>query len=198
MRASPEMDVSVVIPFADDEDRVAGLARRIAAHLRELVVRFEILAVDEDSGDNSVAVLSLLRTELPELRVLSAPGRGHGFAAGAREARGRTLWLMDVTHGDASLSAFGWAYARLAGGTDVVVVERRYVLCRRTRAWRVLDSMRGRGEVFERRFMRRAIARRLRVEVPPRPGAGARHTPLRRVIETLSSARFVGFLRSRA
>src|SRR3972149_2814814 len=91
---APGLDVSVVVPFADDEDCVGALSRRIAEHLRALRVRFEIVAVDEDSRDNSVALLSYLRASVPELRVIAADGMGHGFAAGARVARGRTLWLV--------------------------------------------------------------------------------------------------------
>jgi hypothetical protein len=50
-------------------------------------VRFEILAVDEGSRDNSVALLSLLTNELPALRLLAASsGRGFG---GRRRGRGR-------------------------------------------------------------------------------------------------------------
>lgn len=207
MRSSttPELEVSVVIPFADDEERVGALSRRIAGHLRALGLRFEILAVDEDSGDNSVALLSLLRAEVPELRVLEAPGHGHGFAAGARAARGSVLWLVDARRGASSgLAPFSWAHARVSGdAADVVAVEGRYVLCRRTRAWRVLDAVRGRGDAFERRFLRRARTRGLRVETPPRPSASrdagaGRRMGLGRVLDTITSARFVGFLRSRA
>ena len=84
-------DVSVIVPFRDDEDLIGTAVDRIASHLRSLKVSFEILAVDEDSGDNSHAVLALLRTHFPELRVSQALGPGRGFGAGARRAQGRTL-----------------------------------------------------------------------------------------------------------
>ena len=56
----------------------------------------------------------------------------------------------------------------------------RFVLCRRTRAWQILDGLRGRGESWERRVLRRASAKRLRVETPATDGAG-REPVLRRV-----------------
>ena len=53
-------DVSVVVPFADDEDVIGTAVRRLASHLTEREISFEIIAVDEDSGDNSHAILALL------------------------------------------------------------------------------------------------------------------------------------------
>src|SRR5215217_266232 len=83
----PRFDVSVILPFGDDEEAVGIAVRRTAEHLRGLGLRFEILAIDEDSGDNSHAVLALLRAEVPELRVTHAPGRGRGIDAGAGRAQ---------------------------------------------------------------------------------------------------------------
>lgn len=171
MTIDPALDVTVVIPFADDEDSVGRLAGRTAAHLRALNLRFEILAVDEGSGDNSLAVLSLVRRTVPELRVIIGKGAGRGFADGAAEARGSVLWLLDAACVAASVASFLWAYTRVRERTDAVVVEGRYVVCRRTRVWHILDAVRGRGGCYQRRFSRRAAAERLKVERPARPAA---------------------------
>src|SRR5436305_11463361 len=88
MGDSPRFDVSVIMPFGDDEEAVGIAVRRTAEYLRGLNVAFEILAIDEDSGDNSHAVLALLRGEIPELRVTHAPARGKGVDAGAARAQG--------------------------------------------------------------------------------------------------------------
>src|SRR5678810_512030 len=85
MPDSPRFDVSVILPFGDDEEFVGIAVRRTAEHLRALGLAFEILAIDEDSGDNSHAVLALLRAEVPELRVTHAPGRGRGVDVGAQQ-----------------------------------------------------------------------------------------------------------------
>ena len=53
MSEVPRFDVSVIMPFGDDEEAVGVAVRRTAEHLRGLALRFEILAIDEDSGDNS-------------------------------------------------------------------------------------------------------------------------------------------------
>jgi hypothetical protein len=157
-------------------------------------VRFEILAVDEGSRDNSVALLSLLTNELPALRLLAASS-GRGFGAGAREARGRMLWLWDAAHAAAPLAPFFWAHGRVAGGAgDVVVVPGRYAVCHRTAAWRVLDRARGRGREHERQLVKYALRGHLRVDTPPSP-APAPAQPRLRWIRALSPS---ALLRQRA
>jgi glycosyltransferase involved in cell wall biosynthesis len=166
------IDVSVVMSFADDEERVGRASRRIAEYLHELGCRFEIIAVDEDSRDNSVALLSLLRASAPELQIVVASREGRAYAAGARVARGRVLWLLDAAHADSPLAAFGWALRRvLADEADLIDVDRRFLVCRRTRVWALLDDARGRGDVFARRLVRRARSRRLKVEGLPAPAS---------------------------
>jgi hypothetical protein len=194
-------DVSVVISFADDEERVGRASRRIAEHLRELGCRFEIIAVDEDSRDNSVALLSLLRASAPELQIVVASRSDLGFATGARVARGRALWLLDAARADGPYAPFGWALRRvLSDQAAVVDVDGRFLVCRRTKVWALLEHARGRGDTFARRLVRRARLRGLKVETPPHTasrtsGGGKR---LARLLGTLSSARFVRFRRSRA
>ena len=94
MAVAAPYDVSVILPFRDDEDVIGNAVQRIAGHLRELGLTFELLAVDEDSGDNSHAVLALLRGSLPELRVQHAPLRGRGAEAGIARAQGHALWIL--------------------------------------------------------------------------------------------------------
>jgi hypothetical protein len=198
MHSQPDCDVSVIIPYTDEEECVGALSRRIAEHLRALGVSFEILAVDEDSADNSVALLSLLRGCVPELRLLFARPQ-LGFSVGAQQARGRTLWMLDSQRSAAPLSPFLWAHERIGGGgADLVAVPGRYVLCRRARVWRIVDRVRGRGTTYERRLIKRAHKRRLIVEVAPTAGAAPARSTLSRALETLTPARFAGFLRSRA
>jgi hypothetical protein len=194
MKVEPDCDLSVIIPFTDDEEKVGSLSRRVAAHLNVLEARFEILAVDEGSGDNSLALLSLLRDELPWLRVLAASS-GRGFAAGAREARGRIVWLWDAASAAAPLAPFFWAHGRVSGGAgDVVIVPGRYAVCHRTAAWRVLDRARGRGRDYERQLAKYALRANLRVDTPPSP-VPAPARPRLRWIRALSPA---ALLRQRA
>ena len=169
-------DLSVIIPFTDDEEIVGALSRRAAAHLDALGARHEILAVDEGSGDNSLALLTLMRERLPSLRLLAADA-GEGFAAGARVARGRIVWLWDSRHAAAPVAPFAWAHGRVAGGHgDIVLIPGRYAVCRRTASWKVLESARGRGAAYERQLLRHAERRHVRVSTPPAAPAPRRWT----------------------
>jgi hypothetical protein len=188
------LEVSVVLPFADDEDVIGTAVRRVANHLREYGVSFEIIAVDEDSGDNSHAVLALLRKDLAELRIASAPGRGRGFAKGAQRARGHVLWLVEPRAALAPLAPFGRAYRRVCRGEhDLVVAGARFALCHRTHCLSVLESVRGLGVTYQRRLARRAMARKLGVEQQVL-GGGRRRRPTSRpwtsrVLEALAPSR---------
>src|SRR4051795_2518898 len=115
MGDSPRFDVSVVLPFGDDEEAVGIAVRRTAEHLRQLGLGFEILAIDEDSGDNSHAVLALLRSEVPELRVTHAPGRGRGVDVGVARAQGTLLLISTPDVASGSLDGAGDACRRLLG-----------------------------------------------------------------------------------
>jgi hypothetical protein len=184
-------DVSVILPFSDDEEVIGRACRRIARHLRQLGARFELLAVDEDSGDNSHAVLALVRGEVPELKVLVVDDAERGFAEGARQARGRVLWLVTPRAGISPLAPFARAWRHvLSGACDVAVVHGRFAVCHRTRCLPVVESLRG-GEGFMRRLAKRASARRLEVEIH-RPESAASALPA--TAQARSEGRFTRFL----
>jgi glycosyltransferase involved in cell wall biosynthesis len=171
-------EISVVVPFADDEDAIGAAIRRLADHLRPLGLPFEILAVDEDSGDNSHAVLALLRAEVPELRVIHAPGRGRGAEAGAQRAQGRLLWIIDPDLALGTLAPVAPAVAQILAGTvDAVVVHGHFVLAHRVRALPAVTGLRGIRDARRRRLARRMAALGLRLDVQmigPAPSARPR------------------------
>lgn len=192
----PVLDVSVVVPFGDDEDLIGSAIRRIAAHLREHELSFEVIAVDEDSGDNSHAILALLRPEVPELRISNAPARGRGLAVGAHRARGRVLWMIAPHAASAALAPFGRAYRRVQRHeVDVVAVDGRFTVCHRVRVLPLLDNLRGNPVTFQRRLSRRATARGLTVDTqvlgglpPPRfAGFPGLQRPIARLFGVLGS-----------
>ena len=80
MELSP-VDISIIIPFADAEDWLGTTVRQLVdtAALRDL--RIEVLALDLGSGDNSHALLGLLKNEISQLQVLVADGNDLGCAA---------------------------------------------------------------------------------------------------------------------
>ena len=188
-------EISAIVPFGDDEEVIGSAVQRIAAHLRDLGVSFEILAVDEDSGDNSHAVLALMRGQVPELRVLHAPGRGKGFDSGIARAQGRVLWLIEPTAAVHPIAGFTRALDQVRdegpAGKDAAVVRGRYAVAHRTRALAVAAGLRGTGDAYFRRLAKRLAARGLRLDI--QLGGGAAHAALATPTERTRT----GFLRIR-
>ena len=175
MSEAPRFDVSVILPFGDDEEAVGIAVKRTAEHLRSLSVSFEILAIDEDSGDNSHAVLALLRAEVPELRVTHAPGRGRGVDVGAGRAQGALLLVATPDVAAASLDGAGDACRRLlAGEGDGEVALGRYTVVHRMRALAAVRGTRLVGAAMHRRLAKRLQVQGLSVRIAGPTGVAAR------------------------
>lgn len=175
MSDAPRFDVSVILPFGDDEEFVGIAVRRTAEHLRSLNLAFEILAIDEDSGDNSHAVLALLRAEVPELRVTHAPGRGRGVDVGAARAQGTLLVVATPDVASATLDGIGDACRRLlAGDGDAEVALARFTVAHRMRSLVVFRGARLLGAAMHRRIAKRLQVRQLAVKLTGPTGVTAK------------------------
>ena len=175
MSDTARFDVSVILPFGDDEEAVGIAVKRTAEHLRSLGVSFEILAIDEDSRDNSHAVLALLRAEAPELRVTHAPGPGRGVDVGAGRAQGTLLLVATPDVASASLDGAGDACRRLlAGEGDAEVALGRFTVAHRVRAMAAFRGARLAGAAMHRRIAKRLEMLRLAVRVTGSAGAVAK------------------------
>jgi hypothetical protein len=185
MNHRPDCDITVVVRVCDDEERIGHVVLRIARHLRSLKLTSEILIADEGSGDNTLAVAALLKPTLPEIAVMHAEPQ-RGYHAACARARGRVIMLYDA-RSEAPLGPLGFALDRLRDGRDVVAVGGRYLVFRRTRAWRAFDALVQRRDhhVIERRFLKRARALGLDCTVThPR-----RRSPWKVIRDTLLFAR---------
>jgi glycosyltransferase involved in cell wall biosynthesis len=175
MPDSPRFDVSVILPFGDDEEALGIAVKRTAEYLRNLGVSFELLAVDEDSGDNSHAVLALLRAEVPEIRVTHASGRGRGVDVGAARAQGTLLLVTTPDVAAASLDGVGEAIRRLlANQGDGEVSLGRYTIAHRVRALVAFRGARLLGAAMHRRLQKRLAVRHLTIRVSGPNGTVAR------------------------
>jgi len=175
MSESPRFDVSVILPFGDDEEAVGVAVKRTAEYLRGVGVSFEILAIDEDSGDNSHAVLALLRAEVPEVRVTHASGRGRGVDAGAARAQGTLLVVSTPEVASASLDGVGEACRRLlANDGDAEVALGRYTVAHRVRALVAFRGARLLGPAMHRRLVKRLQVRNLAIKVTGPTGVVAK------------------------
>jgi glycosyltransferase involved in cell wall biosynthesis len=151
-------ELSVILAFGDSEETIGHTVRDAIRHLTALGKTFELIAVNEGSRDNSLAVLRLLADRMPGeiLSIVNRDSSGRVFCAGAVQATGRDLLLVRAHSTMGPLAPLGLALHRLAHGHDAVVVPGRFVVCRRDVASGAIARARGASHEFERRFLREA------------------------------------------
>jgi glycosyltransferase involved in cell wall biosynthesis len=94
---SARPSISAVLPAYNEEAVIAGVVRDTATALAESVGRFEIIVVDDGSGDATAERATTAAPDGP-VRVLSHPrNRGYGAAlrTGFEAASCDAVWLMD-------------------------------------------------------------------------------------------------------
>jgi glycosyltransferase involved in cell wall biosynthesis len=92
--ASP--DISVVVPVFDEEGAAPDLAREIAAAFAGR--SYEMVFVNDRSRDGTLAALTALKSEIPQLRVLSHrsnSGQSRAVRTGILAARGDIIVTLD-------------------------------------------------------------------------------------------------------
>lgn len=95
------MYLSIVIPAFNEEKRLPETLREIRPFLDWKKYDYEILIVDDGSGDRTVALCQEAAVEWKQIRVLAGSGH-HGKGAcvkrGCLEARGENILVMDADH----------------------------------------------------------------------------------------------------
>jgi len=97
--ATADPDVSIVVPVYNEVDNLPELVERIEQAMRPSGRAFELIAVDDGSGDDSAATLAGLAADRPWLRpVLLARNYGQSSAlqAGFDRVRGRYVVTLDA------------------------------------------------------------------------------------------------------
>lgn len=151
-------ELSVILAFGDSEESIGHTVRDAIRHLTALGTTFELVAVNEDSRDNSLAVLRLLAEHTPGemLSVVNRDSSGAVFVAGAAQATGKYLLLLRGHSSTGPLAPLGLALHRLAHGHDAIIVPGRFVVCRRDTCSGAIARAAGASREFERRFLREA------------------------------------------
>lgn len=88
--------ISVVVPVFDEEGAAPALAREIAAAFAGR--DFEIVFVDDSSRDRTREVLSALKSEIPQLRLVghrANAGQSRAIRTGVLSARGDIVVTLD-------------------------------------------------------------------------------------------------------
>ncbi len=90
-------DLSVVVPVHNERDNILPLLGEIASALRGKA-DFEIVYVDDCSGDDSLDVLKSAKAQFPELRVIRhirQSGQSTAIRNGVKAARGTWIATLD-------------------------------------------------------------------------------------------------------
>jgi dolichol-phosphate mannosyltransferase len=118
--------LSVVIPAHNEEGHIARTVTDLHRALTDAGIPHEILVVNDNSRDNTEAVLQALEAEIPALRhVNNAPPNGFGFAvrAGLAAFRGDAVAIV-MADGSDSPSDLVAYYRKLLEGYDCVFGSR--------------------------------------------------------------------------
>ncbi len=89
--------LSVVIPVFNERGNIGPLVQEVVQHLRGRV-DFEIVCVDDQSGDDTLQVLAALQPAVPELRVLAHRqrcGQSTAIRTGVRHAHAPWIATLD-------------------------------------------------------------------------------------------------------
>jgi dolichyl-phosphate beta-glucosyltransferase len=96
---SPQLDLSIVIPAYNEQQRLPGALDRIITFLNAHSLRAEILVVDDGSTDDTAKIVHSYGEKYPNLRLVSnGRNRGKGFSVrhGVLEARGEIVLFTDA------------------------------------------------------------------------------------------------------
>jgi glycosyltransferase involved in cell wall biosynthesis len=94
----PAPSVSVVIPFFDEAESCRALLTEVRATTETLPGGCEVIAIDDGSRDETLAILNAMASEWPELRVLPLvrnSGQAAALFTGMRSARAPVVVTMD-------------------------------------------------------------------------------------------------------
>lgn len=95
----PELDISMVLPVYNESGNLKWFIPELSGTLQAIGRPYEIIAVNDGSTDDSLAVLRALKVDEPNLRIIRFRrnfGQTAGFAAGFDLARGRYVITMDA------------------------------------------------------------------------------------------------------
>jgi glycosyltransferase involved in cell wall biosynthesis len=96
---SPPLELSIVVPAFNEEQRLPKSLQSINAYLKSRCLRAEVLIVDDGSTDATAKVVDASRIGFPELRLISnGRNRGKGFSVrqGMLEAHGEIALFTDA------------------------------------------------------------------------------------------------------
>ena len=119
-------DLSIVVPFFNEEENVGELYRRLVAALDALWLSYELVFVNDGSGDRTPALLDEMHRRDPRVVPLHLSrnfGHQPAISAGVAHARGQAVLIMDGDLQDPP-EALGRFIERWREGYEVVYAVR--------------------------------------------------------------------------
>jgi dolichol-phosphate mannosyltransferase len=129
------MELSVVIPVKNEAGNIAPLVAELVAALDGLAA-YEIVYVDDGSGDATAAEIRDLQAKLPQLRLIrhrASCGQSAAIRSGVKAARGRWIATLDGDgqNDPADIPAL-WQIARAGSAAPLLIAGQR---ARRRDTW---------------------------------------------------------------
>lgn len=121
------MMLSVVIPAHNEEGCIESTVRALVAKLTAERISHEILVINDNSRDQTEAILARLSRELPSVRYLSnAPPNGFGFAVrcGLEHFRGDCVAVYMADASDRPEDLVSFYLTMLTQGVDCIFGSR--------------------------------------------------------------------------
>ncbi|HEV2489311.1 MAG TPA: dolichyl-phosphate beta-glucosyltransferase [Candidatus Acidoferrales bacterium] len=95
----PRLELSVIIPAYNEEERLPRTLERVSQYLRTLPFASEIIVVDDGSSDATAQIVTAHANSIPNLRRVSNDhnrGKGYSVRHGMLEANGRVALFTDA------------------------------------------------------------------------------------------------------
>lgn len=89
---------SIIVPLKNEEENIHDLIQEINPVMTSLQKNWELICIDDGSTDNTLAILTSLQKEYPQLRIVSFDGnfgQSSAFDAGFKAALGEFVITMD-------------------------------------------------------------------------------------------------------
>lgn len=121
------MDLSIIIPAYNEEQRIEPTLRAVGVFLATLNVPYEIIVVDDGSKDGTVSLVEELRNEIANLRYIACEvnrGKGHAVRVGMLQAQGEVRIMCDADGSMAPQEIPKLLIPIFRGDSDIVIGSR--------------------------------------------------------------------------
>lgn len=120
------MDLSIIIPAYNEEDRIKNTLLAIADYLAECKLNAEIIVVDDGSTDRTADVVSSKKEKIKYLKLVRYKknmGKGYAIKKGVEEAAGEYILFTDADN-STPIEELGKLWNALGNHADMAIGSR--------------------------------------------------------------------------